>query len=128
MKKQKIIFWTTTAIFSLSMIISASTYLISESVKAGFSAHLGIPDYLRIELAVAKILGSMALLLPFVPKEFKYFSYSGFVINLISAFIAHLALGDAMTDSIKPIIFLTVLVFSYSNYRRLGQGHPIVVH
>jgi len=55
MKKQKIIFWTTTAIFSLSMIISASTYLISESVKAGFSAHLGIPDYLRIELAVAKI-------------------------------------------------------------------------
>jgi len=127
MKKQKIIFWTTSAIFSLSMIISASTYLTSESVKAGFSAHLGIPDYLRIELALAKILGSLALLLPFVPKEFKYFSYSGFVINLISAFIAHIAVGDAMTDSIKPIIFLTVLLFSYSNFRKLEQGKRIVL-
>jgi putative oxidoreductase len=122
MKKEKIIFWITTAIFSVSMLASANMYLTDAGVKAGFASHLGIPDYLRIELAIAKILGSLALLLPFVPKVFKNFAYAGFTINLISAFVAHVALGDIISDTIKPVIFFAILTGSYMYYNKLEEG------
>lgn len=121
MKKEKIIFWVTTGIFSLTMLLSANMYLTSAEVKEGFVQHLGIPDYLRIELAAAKILGSLALFLPFLPKGFKYFAYTGFTINLISAFIAHIALGDPAGDVIKPIIFLALLAASFIYYNKLEK-------
>ena len=121
MKNKKIIFWISTAVFSLSMLVSANMYLTDPVVKAGFSSHLGIPDYLRIELAVAKIVGSLAFLLPFVPKVLKNFTYAGFTINLISAFVAHIALGDGLADSVKPLIFFVILIISYNYYNKIEE-------
>lgn len=122
MKKEKIIFWATTGIFSLSMLFSANMYLTATEVKEGFANHLGIPDYLRIELAVAKILGSLALLLPFVPKGFKYFAYVGFTINLISASVAHTALGDPISQVIMPFVYLVLLAISFIYFKKLEKG------
>lgn len=121
MKKEKIIFWVTTGIFGLSMLFSANMYLTNAEVKAGFSSHLGIPDYLRVELAVAKILGSLALLLPFVPKGVKYFAYSGFTINLISASVAHIAIGDPFNQVVMPFIYLIILSVSFIYYNKLEK-------
>jgi len=123
MKKQKIVFWTTTGLFALSMLISANMYLTNEEVKIGFLTHLGIPDYLRIELAVAKILGSLTLILPFVPREFKFFAYAGFAINLISASVAHIALGDPIGEVIKPMLFLALLIASFLYYNKLYNSN-----
>lgn len=122
MKKERIVFWAATGIFSLSMLFSANMYLTSAEVKEGFAQHLGIPDYLRIELAVAKILGALALLLPFVPKGFKYFAYAGFTINLISASVAHIALGDPANQAIMPIVYIGLLVASFIYYNKLENG------
>lgn len=54
---------------------------------------LGFPDYFRVELAFAKLLGVVLLLAP-VPARLKEWVYAGFAIDLGSAIIAHLALGD----------------------------------
>lgn len=125
MKKEKIIFWAATGLFSLSMLFSANMYLTSAEVKEGFSTHLGIPDYLRVELAFAKILGSLALLLPFIPKGFKYFAYAGFSINLVSAFIAHVAVADPANQVIMPLVYLVILAVSFIYYNKLQRAKQL---
>ena len=47
-----------------------------------------------MELSWAKLLG-VALMLAPVPARLKEWAYAGFAINLVSALIAHLAVGDA---------------------------------
>jgi hypothetical protein len=55
--------------------------------------HLGYPAYFRVELAWAKIIGVVLLLAP-VPVRLKEWAYAGFAINIVSAVVAHLAVGD----------------------------------
>ena len=63
MKTTKIIYWATTALLALMMTFSAYSYLTQAEMKQGFE-HLGFPDYFRVELAIAKVLGVVALLAP----------------------------------------------------------------
>ncbi len=55
--------------------------------------HLGFPDYSRVELSCAKFIGIVVLLAP-VPARLKEWAYAGFAFTLVSALIAHLAVGD----------------------------------
>jgi hypothetical protein len=55
--------------------------------------NLGFPDYFRVELAWAKLLGVVLLLAP-VPARLKEWAYAGFAITIGSALIAHFAVGD----------------------------------
>lgn len=116
MKKNKIIYWTATGILGAMMLFSAYGYLAIEQMKAGF-VHLGFPAYFRIELATAKFIGTLALLIPFIPKRIKDAAYVGFAITFISAFIAHTSSGDPLSVAIMPLIFLGILLvsFIYSN-------------
>jgi len=112
MKKNKIIYWSSTVIIALLMLFSAYSYLTSEAVKGAF-VHLGFPSYFRIELAMAKLLGAVILLIPFVPAAFKQFAYGGFAITFISAAIAHIAAGDAASHAVMPLVFLGILGVSW---------------
>ena len=62
-------------------------------VVAEAFTHLGFPAYFRVELSWAKFLGVVLLLAP-VPARLKEWAYAGFAINLASALIAHLSVGD----------------------------------
>lgn len=115
--KQKVIFWLSTGFFSVMMMFSAYSYFTNETVIGAF-IHLGFPDYFRVELAVAKILGAAALLIPFVPRALKNFAYAGFTINLVSAAIAHLSLGDPASAWIPPVVFLGILAVSFASYMK----------
>ncbi|MEQ9442668.1 MAG: DoxX family protein [Cyclobacteriaceae bacterium] len=118
MKKDRLIFWITTGIFGVMMLFSAFNYFFNEEVKSGF-VHLGFPDYFRIELGIAKMLGALTLLLPMMPDKIKQFAYVGFTINLLSAAIAHMASGDPLSVSIMPLVFLGILAVSYIYYEKL---------
>jgi hypothetical protein len=87
-----IAFWTTTALFCLQMGFTAYAQLHLPQVAAAFR-HLGFPDYFRVELSWTKLLGVVLLLAP-VPARLKEWAYAGFAIDLGSAIIAHLAVGD----------------------------------
>lgn len=126
MKKNKIIYWITTGLFSLMMLNSAFQYLISPDMEAAFD-HLGFPAYFRIELAVAKFLGVIALLLPIVPRGFKHFAYAGFTIVLFSAGIAHASVGDPPIGTILPFVLFGVLAASYTYYEKLKKSRNILV-
>ena len=112
MKKNKIIYWTSTAIVAGMMLFSGFSYLTNEEMKGAF-IHLGFPSYLRVELATAKILGALVLIIPAIPFALKQFAYFGFVITFISAFLAHISVGDGANYAAMPLIFLAILSVSY---------------
>ena len=87
-------FWITTALFCLQIGFTAYAQLRLPQVAEAF-AHLGFPDYFRLELAWAKLLGVVQLLAP-LPSRLKERAYSGFAITLGSALIAHFAVADGV--------------------------------
>ena len=85
-------FWSVTALFCLQIGFTAYAQLALPQVAEAFT-HLGFPDYFRVELTWAKLLGVVLLLAP-VPARLKEWAYAGFAFTLGSALIAHLAVGD----------------------------------
>jgi len=88
-------FWISTVLFALQISFTAYAQLRLPQVAAAF-ARMGFPAYFRVELAWAKFAGVAALLLPMVPKRVKEWAYAGFAITLVSAIIAHFAVGDGV--------------------------------
>src|SRR5262244_1627978 len=84
-------YWIVTALFCLQLGFTAYAQLRLPQVAEMFS-HLGFPDYFRVELSWAKLLG-IALLLAPVPARLKEWAYAGFAITLVSALIAHFSVG-----------------------------------
>jgi uncharacterized membrane protein YphA (DoxX/SURF4 family) len=123
MKTAKIIYWVVTAIVAVMMLFSAYSYFSNPGIKTAFE-HLGFPDYFRVELAIAKILGALLLLAP-VAARFKEWAYAGFAIVFISAFIAHRSAGDAAGMWAAPLVFLVLLAVSYTSWNKL-QGRPLL--
>ena len=91
-KGTTIAYWIVTALFCLQMSFTAYAQLSLPQVAEAFT-RLGFPAYFRVELSCAKLLG-VALLLAPAPARLKEWAYAGFAINLASALIAHLAVGD----------------------------------
>jgi hypothetical protein len=91
-KTMTIVYWIVTAIFCLHMGFTAFAQLTLPQVAEAFT-HLGFPAYFRVELSWAKLIG-VALLLAPVPPRLKEWAYAGFAINIVSALIAHLSVGD----------------------------------
>src|SRR5262249_53998719 len=85
-------FWIVTALFCLQIGFTAYAQLRLPQVAEMFT-HLGFPDYFRVELSWAKLLG-VALLLAPVPARLREWAYAGFAITLASALVAHLSVGD----------------------------------
>jgi DoxX-like family len=112
MKKNKIIYWISTGLITLMMVFSAYSYVSKPEMEAAFK-HLGYPDYFRVELAIAKILGALVLIIPAIPVKIKEWAYAGFAITFLSATIAHIYSGDPAAMAIMPLVLLVVLVISY---------------
>src|SRR5499426_2305375 len=91
-KAKTIVYWMATALFCLQMSFTAYAQLRVPQVAEAFT-HLGFPDYFRVELSWAKLLGVMLMLAP-VAARLKEWAYAGFAITLASALLAHLAVGD----------------------------------
>ena len=119
--RDKTIYWLTTGAVCAVMAFSAVNFNLKEPLgpMKGAFVHLGYPDYFRIELTVAKVLGLLAFLVPGVPFKAKEFAYFGFGITLISASIAHFSVGDPALFVIDPLLFLAALIVSYSYFRRM---------
>lgn len=82
--------------------------------------HLGYPDYFRVELAIAKLIGAILLIAP-ISSRIKEWAYAGFTIAFVSAFIAHTASGDPVNYRMMPVIFLVLLIVSYITYHKKNK-------
>ncbi len=114
-------FWISTAIFALQMGFTAYAQLRLPQVAEAFT-HLGFPSYFRIELSWAKFAGLAALLVPMVPARVKEWAYAGFAITLVSALIAHFAVGDGVEAWGWAAGTSVLWGVSYFFFRRLQAG------
>jgi hypothetical protein len=126
MKKNMIIYWLSTALFSVMMLFSAYSYFTKPELAAAFT-HLGFPAYFRVELGTAKFLGAIALIIPQVPMRIKEWAYAGFGITFISAAIAHISRGDPAAVAAMPLIFLVVMVISYIYLHKKNKPAAAVI-
>ncbi len=110
-------FWIVTALFCLQMSFTAYAELCLPQVAQAF-IHLGFPAYFRVELSWAKLLG-VALLLAPAPARLKEWAYAGFAIDLGSALIAHLAVGDGPQAWSWAAVTGVLWALSYFFWRRL---------
>ena len=118
MKTTKFIYYATTGIISGMMLFIAFETLTKPEVKVSM-AHLGFPDYFRIELGISKIIGAVFLwLLVRILKESAYF---GFAIMFASASLAHLAVDDPLSKIIAGMVFLAILIISYACNAKLQK-------
>ncbi|EOQ88932.1 DoxX-like family protein [Leptospira yanagawae serovar Saopaulo str. Sao Paulo = ATCC 700523] len=117
MNVKTIFYWVTTVAISALMAFSAVSYFTNSEVVDGFK-HLGFPDYFRVELGIAKVLGAIVLLLPKIPSQIKEWAYAGFGITFISAAVAHSQSGDPISMVIAPFVVFGILVTSYVLYHK----------
>ncbi|MBF5044526.1 DoxX family protein [Aggregicoccus sp. 17bor-14] len=110
-------YWTVTALFCLQIGFTAYAQLALPQVAEAFT-HLGFPGYFREELSWAKFIGIAVLLAP-VPARLKEWAYAGFAICLVSALIAHFAVGDGPQSWGWAVGTGVLWAVSYACWRRL---------
>jgi len=106
----KIAYYIVKSLLSLMMLASATTYLTSGGDVAAEFTSLGFPTWLITPLAIAKILGVVAIwdLLKFDgAKRIRDFAYAGFAFNFLIAGTAHFQVGDGeYLPAFAALVFL----------------------
>lgn len=123
-KKNKIIYWVSTAI--LALFILPGIFYIKSKMAIDGTAHLGLPMWFHYELSIGKFIGGLILILPFFPKKLKEWAYVAFGIDCISAFIAIVSVDGAAGMWWAPIIIFIILIVSYVSFLKLKEEHPSI--
>jgi hypothetical protein len=124
MKKYKIIFWVTTGIIFLFEGVMVALTSQTEMAIQGVT-HLGYPVYFATMLAVFKVLGSLALIIPSIPARIKEWAYAGFGIDFISALVSIWVVDGFGTMLIMPVAFIIILKLSYDSYHKIHHTKSI---
>lgn len=120
MKKIKTIFWVSTVLIFLFEGVMPALTSQTEPAKEGIR-HLGYPDYFGIALTVCKILGTLAIIVPQVPRRLKEWAYAGLTFDFTFAAISLWAVDGFGPIILIPVVVLAVLMASYISYHKL---HP----
>jgi uncharacterized membrane protein YphA (DoxX/SURF4 family) len=118
MKKTKIIYWTTTLLFAAFMIFSAIPDILMMADAKEYIKHLGYPDYFIPFIGVAKLLGSIAILIPNF-KKIKEWAYAGLFFDLIGAVYSILMLDGFQAGMFVMIPVFGIAICSYIYNERL---------
>ena len=116
-RAMRIGYWLVTGLFCLQMGFTAYAQLQLPEVARAF-AYLGFPDYFRIGLAWAKLVGIGVLLAP-LPSRLKEWAYAGFAFELAGAVLAHLAVGAGPEAWGWPAATGALWALSYASFRGL---------
>lgn len=127
-KAAKITYWIATLWLALGMLSTAAVQLLkAKSGQGGVDSvvHLGYPIYLLSLLAVLKILGVMAILMPRFPL-LKEWAYAGFFFVMVGAIFSHAASGDSMSAIFPSLLLLVLTMVSW--YFRPSNRRIAAVH
>ncbi len=114
MRKNKIIFWVTTAIIILwEGVMPLSTILFMPDYVTAGTKPLGYPDYFAYTLIICKVLGVIAISYPKIPARMREWAYAGLTFNLIFAVISHAFVDQNIGFMLMPLVFLGILAVSY---------------
>lgn len=122
MKKINTLYWVITGIFAAFMTFTAiPDLLLDPEATKMISGGLGYPGYIIPFLGVAKLLGSIAILIPGFPR-IKEWAYAGLFFDLTGATYSALSIDPSQIGilfMILPFSFLFASYFLY--YKRLAS-------
>lgn len=122
MKNTNILYWVITIIFAGFMIFTAVPNVINEPESVKFITDLGYPAYFVPFIGIAKILGSIVLLIPGL-RRIKEWAYAGLFFDL-SAAVYSIAkvygINPQITFIILPIVFLFASYFLW--HKKIGTN------
>lgn len=121
-KTWKIIFWVSTGLISLMMLASGSMYFLNYENISDIFNNLGFPTWIIYPLAVAKILGVIAILTR-KSKMLAEWAYAGFFFDFLLAFGAHVAVDDG--EFLGAVVAMILLIISYIS-RKKAQTNKIL--
>ena len=118
MSKNKIIFLVATGLMTVMMTMSAGMYIIKHDDMMAIFTTLGYPTHIIYPLAIAKILGLVAI---WTNKSatLREWAYAGFFFDFILAAMAHLSINDG--DHIGAVIALVLWAVSYFFGHKMRQ-------
>ena len=124
-KRNRIIYWIATIWLSLGMLSTGAVQLLKTDQEVDMMTHLGYPVYFLTIIAVWKILGVVAVLIPKFPL-LKEWAYAGFFIAMSGAIISHLISGDEAREIFGPTLLLILTMISW--YFRPADRKVILVN
>jgi len=109
-KRNRIIYLVATGFLTLMMLGSAGMYFYDYPMVSETFAKLGFPTYIIYPLAIAKILGLIAIWTK-KSQMLKEWAYAGFFFDFILAISAHVMINDG--EHAGALIALVLLLVSY---------------
>ena len=122
MKNVNIWYWVITIIFAGFMIFTAVPNAIQEPESVKFITDLGYPAYFVPFIGVAKIIGSIAILIPGL-RRIKEWAYAGLFFDLGAAVYSIVRTTDVnwqIIFIILPIVFLFASYFLW--HKKIGTA------
>jgi uncharacterized membrane protein YphA (DoxX/SURF4 family) len=108
---RKVTYWVSTGLVAALSVFAGYAYLSGSPQAVQGFAHVGYPQQLRIILGIAKLVGTIILVVPGLGK-LKEWAYAGFTFAWISAFVAHYLAKDG-AEAFLPLLLLLLLAISY---------------
>ncbi|MEM7052193.1 MAG: DoxX family protein [Acidobacteriota bacterium] len=126
MKVKRLIFWISTTLLALMFCAGALMYFLNYERAAGFFVSLGFPTWLIYPLAIAKILGAVAVLTR-ASSFLKELAYAGFFYDALLALVAHWMVRDGEYLPAILALLLTTVSWVYDRkvfgaYRQEAAG------
>ncbi len=124
-KKDKIIYWGATGLFSALTVVSTSMYFFNHQVALDAFVLYGFPTYIIYPLGIAKMLGLLAILTR-KSELLKNLAYAGFFYNGLLALSAHMMAGEPLSGYVHAVVFLIFVVTSYFYEKKVfGKGSGV---
>ncbi len=116
-KAWNITYYVSTVLFSLFILLGSYFDVILAPEAIAVMTKLGYPQYMLLIVGWAKILGIIGIWQNAV-KFLREWAYAGLFIDLVGAFISHMAVGDGPELYSGSLIGLVLLLISYVSFRK----------
>ena len=105
-------YWATTGVTALVFASGGAAYLAGAATPLRGMAELGYPPYFVTLLGLWKLLGSLAIVAPRLPR-LKEWAYAGIAFDLTGAVVSHLAIGPPGGEDHRSACFSRVAGMSW---------------
>ena len=127
MKKLNVLHWIFTSLFAAMMLMSAIPDIFMDPVAIqGMHDGLGYPTYFIPFIGVAKLLGSIAILIPGFHR-IKEWAFAGLFFDLIGATFSIIAAGGTIAQYGFMFIPLALGTLAYVFYHKRKAARSSVV-
>jgi uncharacterized membrane protein YphA (DoxX/SURF4 family) len=108
----KTLYWMSTLVAALAFAAIGVGNLVRIPKIAEGLLHLGYPAYFGIILGSWELLGSIAIIVPGLPR-LKEWTYAGMFFTLTGAALSHAATGDTVGHILVPLALLVAVITSW---------------